>query len=733
MSNLAQAATKPQTSPQAAAPKQSDGLQDPLVKAVMAKDPLLTKPGFKAATRKGMFARRTGLLARADEGMEDLEKARDDQDVEGIKELGGYLLGLTETWVANHGKDKNSSGGTLNRYQGMEKTRDILKAKGASSGPAGAVSDPDAEGDEVEVQEGKDLVMESLDAVGGVQGVGGDFNDITGKDNFLAKEDGTAFTNAGDGLAGGTGAIAASMGTIYDINEAYQKFKEGEGFEGSQKSAEALQKTSTAVSNAAVFSGAVGAGDDATKTADLSGGIGEIAGGVAAAIETIKGFKDVYATWKQLSIHEKVDFIRDRANNLGAIAQASIKASVGIGKFSGMASTTIAGLASSGAGLGAAIGAIDIASGAGSLVRVSKKKSELKKFRSHLTHLKAMQAKANELGSTAPLAKERAGFKDQAKSIAEIHKLGSGFTERFDKLLTDRAKDDAFKVGTGSLDVVSGVLAATGVGMPVAVGLAAFSTALKLGKAGVQFARDSKARTLIDGARFIRDDGSPTGRPDEKADYNTLEARAEKLYYNNLDKVISDTKPGAVPKEIWGGMVEFVQEEKISRLGKPEKEDHKPLDQKGAVGEKNAWFAHKGKYERAPKGFWGSLKSFFSASARKSSQAKAASQAELADAAVAVAKNAYVRKELKFIDELQVTPSSTSEELENVKSQTAKGMLHALGVYGSFKTNWIESIKSDQKDSGNPVPTEQQIKDQEMSPKAETLSKALIGSIKSMT
>ena len=186
------------------------------------------------------------------------------------------------------------------------------------------------------------------------------------------------------------------------------------------------------------------------------------------------------------------------------------------------------------------------------LRQVEQIKNEIKKKR---TSTRLTKALASTQSKDLPAIR---GFVNDLQDTLETLEMAS--------TLQRKAKEAAAKkIAGGTLAVVGGALALSGVGAPIVIGIAVAGALLKLGFAVAQYRRNKKANKYIVLSRNLSDAGtSKAPNPDEEVNYSTMQRRFLAAYYND---VFAKNPTG--DKKLDAAIRYFGRLEKKGRIGKP--------------------------------------------------------------------------------------------------------------------------------------------------------------------
>ena len=300
----------------------------------------------------------------------------------------------------------------------------------------------------------------------------------------------------------------------------------------------------------------------------------------------------------------------------------------------------------------------------------------------HYGYWDAEQAKIEQVEAKPAerAAKVKAIFAEITSLESELQ-VGPGGGDAFDALAKVHGRSQeraALKAAQGTLSVVSGALILSGVGAPVAIGIAAFNGLITVGGMVVAQGRKSKADTLMKLASRMTDSGTVSGSEAQgKADYRDMESRFTESYYRYYDHAImQEHAPGFTSGE-WSGVRNFVAADKT--FGKPR--DYSDRVDARTAGRENPDARTTQGVLKDPKKKEQKSADKVNFNAHKSSQARDASNTELAEAIIAIAISAFDHNTQAFIP-TDVTGTGGKE----IRSSTAQALLSNIGV---SESTWV--------------------------------------------
>jgi hypothetical protein len=287
---------------------------------------------------------------------------------------------------------------------------------------------------------------------------------------------------------------------------------------------------------------------------------------------------------------------------------------------------------------------------------------ELQDYQTELAQTKSDLAKLNAL-----LA--------EITSLESDLKVGPGGDDVFDSLkkVHNRSQGKAaLKAAQGTLSVVSGALILSGVGAPVAIGIAVLNGLISVGGMTVDYGRKSKADTLMKLAGRMDDAGSVSGSDKgEKAGYRLMEKRLTKSYYRYYDHSITQQKAPGFSSDEWDGVRNFVAADKTFGRQKeyPNRLQARLEGRKEGIATETQGVIQAPKHEELKRA------NRVSFDAHKSEQARDTSNGELAEAIMQIASSAFDHTTQAFVP-TQVTGTGGGQ----MRSETAQALLSNIGV-----------------------------------------------------
>ncbi len=268
------------------------------------------------------------------------------------------------------------------------------------------------------------------------------------------------------------------------------------------------------------------------------------------------------------------------------------------------------------------------------------------------------------------------------------------------KLQARQAEAGAFKAAKGTVGIVSGALLLSGVGAPIAVGVAAIAGIIALSEAGMKLARNSAATGLIQIARRLDDSGRPVGRPDDAPSYRVMEKRVYTAYYRSLEAVIKSDVPWGFEEAEFGAIKQFAWDDKKSRL---ESKDKEVIDGFAAVRalaettKRNRWIeVHDGEqvYKEKPKGT-AKVARAMKPSAHKSTQAMEASKDDIVNALFDLGRGSFDGATGKFKQSVPIDVVGDESLVENMELITVGALLSAADITSERWAAWLQTANGD--------------------------------------
>jgi hypothetical protein len=254
----------------------------------------------------------------------------------------------------------------------------------------------------------------------------------------------------------------------------------------------------------------------------------------------------------------------------------------------------------------------------------------------------------------------------------------------------------AFKAAKGTAGVVSGALLLSGVGAPIAVGIAAIAGIIALSEAGLTLSRNSAATGLIQIARRLDEGGRPIGKPEDAPPYGVMKLRVNAAYYRSIEAVIKSTVPGGFDASQFAAIKQFVWDDKKDRL---ESEDKQVVDGFAALGglaeftKRNKWLeVHDGErvYKEKPKGVAKAARAL-SPSAHKSRQAMEASKDDIVNALFDLGRGSFDINQGVFNTAVPLDVLGDTSLVENMEMITVGALLAAADITSQRWAAWVRT------------------------------------------
>lgn len=691
--------------------------------------PHLTAAYFKAHTSvRG--AKRGESLSTIDKWLGKVESARTYDDQQYAMH---QVVDATQHWLNKH---PLGAGATK---KSVEKRRAAVESlKGWASGadrspatppaPAGAGAAPEgADEHAVEVLEG------ILDAVADGSGITGDYADRNlDLDNVGAIDQdasGALSAEGGAGLNSTPFDFVDSVNIVSGLVGGAKAFKDlrnedndrlddaeaggrvlasaGQGIHGAYKLTKAI----------AVSSG--GDSTSYTQVGDIGAAYADGLGAIAGTITTIKAFRDARKKGAEqggLTTKEKLESGAEVIQGGLAAGQMGTKAVLDITKAATEvgAKHAIAGLSTAAGAIGIVVSTIEIVRGGMQIYYADSAKKDIASAEAQQDALvadvsnridTAIASSREAMASGKPLAdvdellKSWYDLKGAYEDLLATREQYRPAMDAMKKLQDRQMEAGAFKVAGGTVGVVSGALLLSGVGAPIAVGVAALGGIIALTEAGVKLARNSAASGLIAIARRLDDDGKPVGRPEEAPSYRDMERRVYAAYYANLTSVIKSSTPWVFEDGEFAAIKQFAWDDKKSRLDDDQVER---VDGFAAVAslsasvQKDNWIevaVGEKVHKEAPTGS-AMVARRVKPSAHKSSQAMEASKDDIVDALFDLGRGSFDQETGKFAD-VPVVAVGDADLVENMKLITVHGLLSAADITSERWAAWAETADDD--------------------------------------
>lgn len=444
--------------------------------------------------------------------------------------------------------------------------------------------------------------------------------------------------------------------------------------------------------------------------------VGDSGGAVASSLSMVAGLITfVQGCQKLKEAHTAGNFELfqaglDRVNEFAKMGQAGVKTGLNITKAvtAGTAKTAISGMATASGITGIVIGGIDFTRGLittiSELSRQRNLKGSISLLKQQMDQLPAEvlevqeSIKANGPNMTQEeLEKLEKDLERWQTTIQELRKFDSTM-QAMRKIQNQRMEEGVFKMAAGGAAVISGALLLSGVGAPIAIGVAAIGSIIALGKVGLGWRRNAASNRLTTTALRLTDDGQPKATPDPKAaDYRTMEKRIYKCYYTHLPEVMLEKTPPGLTDDQFLDIKRFAWSEKEDRIKSKEtisfnKAEDIPRGDSDQV--RNKWLVlndatGKTIKKEAPTGF-SKAGLRLTASAHKSKAAMEANKNEVITAIYDLGTGSWDKMEGKFVDAPIVPEGADPETIQQyAKTLTSKALLSAAGIDAKRWQMWL--------------------------------------------
>ncbi|MFH1464728.1 MAG: DUF4157 domain-containing protein [Pseudomonadota bacterium] len=452
------------------------------------------------------------------------------------------------------------------------------------------------------------------------------------------------------------------------------------------------------------------------KSVDAGGGTGQsdILGGISDGLEAFKDVADfaVQVTdWAAaeklggLGAQERTERLLDLAATTSDTVGASANVTVGILNATDAAKTTIevAGKVVQGAKI--ISGSLEIIHGAvkafgamAQLGKLNKVVSAQNKVIGNLgKQIVETEIAADELGNRKLTTVD---FTKYAKLIAKSEVLMGGMTEclRLQSYAQAARRDQQAerrsglnKMITGGLDVAQGGLLFSGVGAPVALALGIVKAIWSLGGAVVGHQRNKNALQLIEIAKDLKPDGTPTGTRAKELDFGAARDRVISCYNKYLDRVFEGGSPPGLDDKRWKTIRGYAWNDKNERVSaKTTQVMEKTAIPAAPIHQKSQkWIVLKdsGVNERSK-----SSSAWFSAD--KSDIARKADKQRMARGLIELAASTFDPTTGKYVDtsNLVISEDGTDlgQDMENLRKMTGRALLESAGIKESTYLAWFE-------------------------------------------
>jgi hypothetical protein len=642
-------------------------------------------------------------------------------------------------WLKKHGDDSDGGKRSVRGRRGpvdMMETGASMAYKGAAA-PAGQSGVAQASSPEGTGESQLEVAGGLLDAIADGAGITGDF-----ADRNLALGDVTA-SKDGQGTANSAESGAALNSTPFDVLETVNIVSGGfairDGFKDlGDEDNDALDN---AEAGGRVLAGggqlihgaykgwkAVGvmAGGDSTshtQIGDVGAAYGDGLGAISDTLTTIKGWRDAQKKGREqggLTSKEKRERNADLTVGALSATQKTTKTALDITKVATEVGAThaIAGLATAAGAVGLVVSVIETVRGGLQVYEAWKTTQNLEaaeQAQSALIAKTGTQITEARAASTALVTdpafevtdSEFQELVDTWSKLEADYKALISTRDRYKpamdgmkKLQARQAEAGAFKAAKGTVGIVSGALLLSGVGAPIAVGIAAIAGIIALSEAGLKLARNSAATGLIQIARRLDNNGRALGQPEDAPSYRVMEQRVHAAYYRSLEAVIKSEVPWGFEAGEFGAIKQFAWDDKKSRL---ESEDKEVVDGFAAVGalaaetKRNKWIeVHVGEqvHKEKPKGT-AKVARALSPSAHKSGQAMSASKDDIVNALFDLGRGSFDGTKGKFKMDVPIDARGDVSAVENMELITVGALLAAADITSERWAAWLDTANDD--------------------------------------
>jgi hypothetical protein len=594
-----------------------------------------------------------------------------------------------------------------------------------------------------------------LDSIASGSGITGDFGDrnlLDAPDNYsgdyMSKDGGSKLNNGffdiGEGANIGLGAI--------NIHGAIKKYKEGEkvealtqGMDGVGQVVHGGTKLTKGISLLKEGSSASdGFSADWTRVGDVGAGIGDGLNTFSNLISIFKTIDDALNKNEEeggLTGDEIVDVIAETGENVAGYFQSGmntgkdiLKAVTDVGANNAAIQAEIAQFAQIAAVLGIVTGSIQIIHGGIQFWRASKKKGQIQEVKKDITK-RLFRLGDEEIPQIMEIIHRHTGHLERAASLGlipeisgriaqdNINKIIIKLTElraayvvmetfynenvpamdAMQKIQSRNMEKSGLKMVQGTTAVVSSALLLSGVGAPIAVGVAAIGGVLTLGNIGLNWRRGAAAQRVRTVASKLDNNGKPTGGVEpEYPNYEVMEDRMFKSYYGNLKRTLKDENfPGLTDKESLE-VKRFGWSDKKARIKSNDRMNIESADDVDSVSnfaKRERWIQvvrdngtviHKEK----PKGMV-KVSAKITASPHKSKASMEASAEIIAETLYRLGKGSY--KDGKFVT-CKVIPQNIEKgvDMEQVTNQTSTVLLKTAGITSKRWKAWLKTTGGDE-------------------------------------
>ncbi|MEM7762053.1 MAG: hypothetical protein AAF298_28645, partial [Cyanobacteria bacterium P01_A01_bin.40] len=465
-----------------------------------------------------------------------------------------------------------------------------------------------------------------------------------------------------------------------------------------------------------------------TQVGDVGAGIADLGGTIASIMSFVQNGRDEQEKQQQggLTATEKRDIQVNKTVNFLGAAQSGVNTVKDVvkvvGKVGGSPSEavqhTVSGLARGAAAIGVVVGSIQIIHGAIQTAEASAKRGEILDFKKSIVNaifkvqedLKKQQANLPQVNllsvESNELQEKLQQLSEAVSSLKAIYQEYAPTLDAMNKIQNRRMEQSKMKMAQGTVGVVSGALALSGVGAPIAIGVAAIGGILALGNVIVNWRRNAASDRLTTLASKIGRSGIPRPASDEDSlSYREMERRIYKCYYQHLPDVIKqkETINNLEASEFWD-VKNFGWGDKKSRLGSTPGHpvssfaEVRELDE---VFKKENWIEVRIRksgtdeisevYKEKPKNI-NKVHFKLSASAHKSQVATEVSADIIAEALYNIGMASYNAEKEDFETRPIIPHGSTQgADMAQLESQTSNSLLKIADINPQRWKAWLES------------------------------------------
>ncbi|MCT7954494.1 DUF4157 domain-containing protein [Laspinema sp. D3] len=682
------------------------------------------------------------------------------------------VLEACEQWMTRYGNSDKIPFGKKSSSEGRKPiieeliglTRQALQLSGGVGNPGSSVPSLAEESGSTGLSDETYEALEGgLTSVGSGSGITGDISDL-GKVEEHLNGTATDFLDGGANFFGGALAIRSGKNAWTEAETTGEKILAVTQIgSGAGQMAHGVGKTVKA-------SGVVSGGPDlAEATKDKWGGAGDLGGALAdgaSAINnialTFNSLHNIYTNWRVSTAKEKIASGLEAAGNIADSVKDGFNTAKGIGNVSkAWAGGTYSGAAAmtqAASIAGIVTGSITIAQGGFQIYRAKGAKDAVKETEKKQQELiDTIYARYLQIEEESASLQEEFAFLDdpsidyETKSrqvsaiIIQIEEIEEGCiklsatlkelsvvqdefspaTSAMKKIQNRKMEEGGFKMAQGGTSVASSALVLSGVGAPIAIGVAAIGGILSLGFAIVKYSRNKAANLLTTISRRITSGGKPKAQRDEDVSYREMENRVYKCYYSHMTQVLTrDPAPGLSEDE-FSDIKTFARQEKEDRVNK-DKQKHiikieglndkkdkskiEPEVKKLSESQmKQTWIEIQNEKQKvitkeAPKGKIGRLKLYVSASSHKSGKAHEANVADVVAALYKLCTRGFNKEKGQFVEApIQPTGQADPETLKEFGNITLLGLLKAAAITEARWAKWLNEAEKQPADKQEEV------------------------------